>query len=128
MTRDKVVDIAAVAIIVATVFGVWYFSGPSPKVEPWPEPPKPLASLDDVIRLTAPPEEPKAVRELPGMSLGPNGRVHRIVGPDGEAETKTIHRLAVEMRIYAADGTFTVVDETVFSNSFRGDEITGVWK
>lgn len=130
------VDRIVVIVGIITIVCVPIFQPPY-KSEPWPDPPPPLLlPLESFFPLPSPPREilpmpvevPQVVRELPEMVEGPNGRVHRIVGPDGEVETKTIHRLTVEMRVYASDGTYTIVDETVFSNSFRGDAITGVWK
>ncbi len=75
---------------------------------------------------------------MPDTVTSENGRIRVVVPRDAGTEQKEVVKLVLEMRLYAEDGTYAVVDETTFLNTTArdtrpgkeadGDLVAGTWR
>ncbi len=84
--------------------------------------------LDSAYRRKALRPPPEIVRPDPETLPAPNGRVRIAVRFVGDKQTKRVTVMVVELRAYAADGTYLLLDDTKFLNTDPGDVVSGIWE
>ncbi len=70
----------------------------------------------------------KAVRDKPFGVETPGGALLVLEPPSSDVETKVVRGREIQLRVYAEDGTYTLVDDTTFINrADAGMEFTSKW-